>query len=822
MATTTTSKSILVDENTRKLRSVVSKRLRMKEDPEKLRWILTQYGYTDESVNSEIERQMSFQTGKPMPVQKEAFNASDLGTGDLRKQYEALSMAKDEVSKYRSIIDKYTSDNAPVQLTGKEAAELRTAQSSLLFLIAQASGTGALQAPDREVVERIIPDPTSISGATGILTRGGKQGMLTSLDKAQDILNSRLSLLSGGQSAATPSASNNVATPTAQANPIDQQAVKWLEANPNDPRAEKVRAKLQSKGFLGSSTAPASSAVSGSTEPNSAFGGDLAGAVGRTTGKIFGGDKIGEAIGNVLGGQLAKNGEAGQLMQDNLAKLTQLKADGKIDEEKYNMLVDNLEKTAKEAFGYTGPSFKEVAGDAIKVGATFLGGGAVRGATLLGTAARTAAVGATYSAGNAMAEDKDLRGVVIDSLIGGAVAGSIPVVGKVIGKGFKAIVGKNTPEEALGEIIQGKTKDLKPGQRALAAIDASDVKTYEDLASKLDDNVSFLSGKVDELLGKDKTLTPLAQLATETKSKSGKVVTSNYVQKAIQDLEELYAKTGDNVKAQNMRELLAQAETNGLSKLDVNQIAREYGKAYKSFTKFGEQLTSVNSKMYENTRSGLKEVARRGLDGEAAKNLDGLISDTMHTRELIEKNMEAVNRLEQRAEKMGLGRILVTKAIRAIDISTLGATRAIRETLIQSNVGKKTMNALDIESKLQDNLKIIEKAIKANTPGKFEKALQELNKKLLNTVKGKGGLSLQDVSKDVTKKVQYKTLDGWKTLDEIAQNEMNLRTGGNATAKIVGEEGIRMEEALAIARKKVKGLKGRIMSKSGDGKFSKQ
>lgn len=784
-----------------KFRSTLGEIMRKRKDPEYARHVLTDVMGIDEAiVDQELVRYQAVSAGQPAPPEQAL--APELSSPQ-QQRVDAINTVSSLMKNYRDLYDKYTTDDGlGIQITGEQAAELKTAKSTIEFAIANAVGTGALQAADRAVVQDLLPDPTGILSGLGIAVRGGKKGALASIDTAlaqfkasRETIETGKAVPVGPTGAKTPPENGSLKVDTNKEVNLNtpEEAAKWVQQFPDDPRAEEVKKSLERVGFKPSQEMIDSSrqaaiqdlvkqGVSDPVEikkildeqsssqglgqsdfsleeirklsgapstPSTGTNTDfiaLGGALGEGIGSFTGGNKIGEAIGNVIGGQLAKNGEAGQVMQDNLAKLTQLKADGKIDEEKYNMLVENLEKTAKEAFGYTGPSFKEVAGDAIKVAATFLGGGAVRGATLAGTALRTAAVGATYSAGNAMAEDKDLRGVVIDALIGGAVAGSIPVIGKVLGKGYKAIVGKNTPEEALGEIIQGKTKDLKPGQRALAAIDASEVKTYEDLASKLDDNVSFLSGKVDELLGKDKTLTPLAQLATETKSKSGKVVTSNYVQKAIQDLEELYTKTGDNVNAQNMRELLQQAETNGLTKLDVNQIAREYGKAYKSFTKFGEQLTSVNSKMYENTRSGLKEVARRGLNGEAAKNLDGLISDTMHTRELIEKNVEAVNKLEQRAEKMGLGRTIVTKAIRAIDIATLGGTRAIRESLIQSNVGKKTMNAFDVETKLQDNLKIIEKALKASTPGKLEKALQELNKKLLNSVKGKGGLSLQDVS----------------------------------------------------------------------------
>lgn len=737
-----------------KFKATIAEMKRKKEDPQFIRYVMDQEGYDVSLVDQELANLQSYESGEPITSMKPNKNAipgenidqnllaegqrTALLYGQRMYQSGKILDQQDETIANKGLIDSFKQSAAEKAVGGTITGQFVDDE----FKKYDQAKRDFINASLRRESGAVISDVEFENANKQYFPVPGDSKEVLAQKKANRELQARGFLKSAGVTDAEINFDDQSTQDVQGGQQNDQltQAKAWLEANPNDERAEKVRAKIaQMEGTV--SDVPVATENGAGTDFTA-----MGGAVGDKLGSFFGGNKIGEAIGNVVGGQMAKFGDAGRIMQENLANIAQLKSEGKLDDEKYNMLVDTLEKTAKEAFGYNGPSFKEVAGDALKVGTTFLGGGAVRGATLATTAARTAAVGASYSAGNALAEDKDARGVIIDSLIGGTVAGAIPVVGKVLGKGFQAVVGKNTPEEALGEILQGKTKDVKAGQRALAVLDTKGVKTYDDLAAKLDDSISYLSGKVDEVLGKDTVLTPLSQLVTSTKSKGGKVIETNFVQKALEHLDELYTKTGDNVSAQNIKELFQKASTQGLSKAEVNQIAREYGMANKSFTKFGEQMTSVNAKLYENTRSGLKEIARKGLNGEVAKNLDSLISDSIHTRELIEKNMEAVNRLEQRAEKMGLGRTVITKAIRALDVATLGGTRALRESLIQSNVGKKTMNAIDIESKLQGNLKIIEKALKANTPGALEKALQDLNKRILNSVKGKGGLSIQDIT----------------------------------------------------------------------------
>jgi len=80
---------------------------------------------------------------------------------------------------------------------GTDAGKLAGSYNALLFQIAQAAGTGALQAADREVVESMIPNPTTISGAIGGLVRGGRAGGLNSIDEARKIFVNKKTAITG-------------------------------------------------------------------------------------------------------------------------------------------------------------------------------------------------------------------------------------------------------------------------------------------------------------------------------------------------------------------------------------------------------------------------------------------------------------------------------------------------------------------------------------------------------------------------------------------------------------------------------------------------
>jgi hypothetical protein len=66
-----------------------------------------------------------------------------------------------ELNKYKEIIDKGNIGSSGVELYGTNAGLIESQLNALLFAAAQAEGTGALQAADRAVLEKVIPNPTT-------------------------------------------------------------------------------------------------------------------------------------------------------------------------------------------------------------------------------------------------------------------------------------------------------------------------------------------------------------------------------------------------------------------------------------------------------------------------------------------------------------------------------------------------------------------------------------------------------------------------------------------------------------------------------------
>lgn len=95
-----------------------------------------------------------------------------------------------------------------INLTGTDAAELRAAYNALMFQIAQAAGTGALQAADREIVEGMLPNPTSIGGALGGAFRGGKEGGLAGIEQVRVLMTNKLNTIGGGTGSSGTSGEN--------------------------------------------------------------------------------------------------------------------------------------------------------------------------------------------------------------------------------------------------------------------------------------------------------------------------------------------------------------------------------------------------------------------------------------------------------------------------------------------------------------------------------------------------------------------------------------------------------------------------------------
>lgn len=266
-------------------------------------------------------------------------------------------------------------------------------------------------------------------------------------------------------------------------------------------------------------------------------------------------------------------------------------------------------------------------------------------------------------------------------------------------------------DSVVGKIVQGNTDDVLKAKKALSTINTTGVKTYSDLAGRIDDGIEALASKVDDTLIKEGEKIgnlKAGQLVTATKV-GAKTVKQNFVNEAIDQLDELYTSIKDAPKRAEIVSIKNKLKTEGLTLKEVNDLSRTYGKEFgnKAFSKTGDALTSVNAQAFENTRKGIKNVVRNLMPDETTKMLDQRMSDMFNTNRLVNKMEEKVNALYQKVNKRGL---LEQVAIKTADVAnklTFNTVSGFISRMLPSNVGLKVMNSIDLEKALSENLKKI-------------------------------------------------------------------------------------------------------------------
>lgn len=285
--------------------------------------------------------------------------------------------------------------------------------------------------------------------------------------------------------------------------------------------------------------------------------------------------------------------------------------------------------------------------------------------------------------------------------------------------------------QVLGKAGKGKTYAAQQAGKALSELDLSGVDTYAKLAERMGQRVDQLKGVVDSSLALDSVPKKLSTLTSSAKTANGEIKT-NFVRLAIKQLQELYLKTGDLDGTAAIRDITERAGKVGLTAQEINNLARTYGTEFgqKAFGKTGEALTSVNAQLYENTRKGLKTLARGFVKGDAAQAADRAMSAVIGTRQLVQKNVEEVAKLlgviQKRSALESLGHYVTKYA----DMLSGNFLRGAVGGLLPRGVGNKVMNAIDLERALGRNLKVIQEAMKTEDPAALEELLKTLAKPL--------------------------------------------------------------------------------------------
>lgn len=425
----------------------------------------------------------------------------------------------------------------------------------------------------------------------------------------------------------------------------------------------------------------------------------------------------------------------------------------------------------KPGFDATG----QIVGEALKVGSFLFPYGKVAGVVggkLLGsatkltpTAIKVAKLGGNVVSGATggymadvgynLADESKTLGEAFTPGVGTALGAAIPFAGPALKAGKTALVGNRTVSDVTRRVIQGGTKDIPLAEQAFKSLDTKGVTTRQELSDRLKTAMENQMDIVDTELGKNTTPIPMKDLVVKAKNNAGQEIRTNVVSNALDHLKQFYNDAGDAVSASNVQLIKDKAVQEGLTHQEVNNIARMYSEEFgsKAFNKMGDPLTSVNAQMYENTRTGLKQIARSGISGPEATAADRLYSAMSNTKKLIDKGVEGVSKLEGRIQNRNILQKLSYTGAKLVNTLTGGALKAGVEALGVSNIGNKIDNWMGLEKSLKNDLEFIRKANSIKEDSKLIKFIEETAKK----VKFPGDMAVEDIGKRVE---QIKTTPG--------------------------------------------------------------
>ena len=324
-----------------------------------------------------------------------------------------------------------------------------------------------------------------------------------------------------------------------------------------------------------------------------------------------------------------------------------------------------------------------------------------------------------------------------------AVKASAPLVSQQLAKRQATKIAAETAnaEKIVGQIIQGTPDDIVSAKKALSSIDVKDIKTYEDLSSTLENRIKTVSEALDNTLEQTPTYNNLLKIGDMDKAiKVGnQTVRNNYVDEALTQLRDFYTKTNNIERKTVIEQMIQKGNTEGLSVKELNDIAKLHGQDLNAFNASGELASGLSKQAAENTRKGVKSTAREIFGGDAYAQADGELTNLLNTKKLIDDVATKVNTLKQRVDERGLGEKVGRLVFQVADKFTGGGLKGFVQSFIPRGQGLKVMNALDLESALQKNLKAIDKALNQKTEKGMIESLNAILSDVKNTPNKQGG-----------------------------------------------------------------------------------
>lgn len=506
----------------------------------------------------------------------------------------------------------------------------------------------------------------------------------------------------------------------------------------------------------------------------------------------------------------------------------------------------------QKAFGQGGE--RQIAGDTLKVGSYLFPYGKVAGAVggkLLGSATKltpsaiklsklggNVASGATggymSDVGYNLADENKTLGEAFTPGLGTVLGTTIPLASTGLGATRTALKSTKTATDVTKRVIQGQTKDIPLAETAFKNINTKGVKTRQELSQRLSDAMKNQMDIVDKELSKDLKPISLKNYIIKVKNNAGQEVKTDVISKSLKHLEDFFKNAGDDLSASNIGLIKKKAMREGLTRQEVNNIARMYSEEFgsKAFNKIGDPLTSVNAQMFENVRNGLKQVARGGLGGAEAKQADRLYSAMANTKRLIDKGVEGVSQLEGKLKDRNILQKLSYGAVKVLNAITGGALKSGIEALGISNVGNKIDNWVNLEQSLAKDLQFIQKANGIKSESALIKFIEDYARKFkfpgdsliddLNArVKGQSKYAATQRINNNTKNIIPKTSNMHTS---IPQSTQKIKPSLNLEREVGSEDIRKVMEGLSLGYSKNNVIKimEELFANNPTGKFTRQ
>lgn len=349
-----------------------------------------------------------------------------------------------------------------------------------------------------------------------------------------------------------------------------------------------------------------------------------------------------------------------------------------------------------------------------------------------------------------MTEAIGLKGASkVGSMLKGGVETAAPVarqvteLPRVVGEAVDAFSEARRPariaaqeakvQEAVGRITQSGSDEraIEQASRALSEVETTGVKTYADLNTAIDDKITVLANRVNAELDKDITVQPADRWVKSIRV-GNQTVTQNPINDALDGLERAYELSGEVANSTRIKQLRDKFETDGFTLREANDLAREYGTEFRSraFDKLGDPKANFQAENFENVRKGIKDVVREKMPNDVTKELDRKMSDLYATKVYTEKIENSVAQLQQRIKNRTLAQKVGGTAAQLVDLASFGTLRGFVAKIMPSNIGNKSMNALEIEAELRKNLAQIEKLSTIKNDVEFDRALEDFAEQL--------------------------------------------------------------------------------------------